>query len=120
MSTYAHPLHYSVVLEWEPVGGHYLATVPELPGCRTHGDTIEEALKNGLEVIESWIDSAQAWGDPIPPPRFFELDSIGPPLDQAFLSDRTNADDSDPHEEDDVERPPRPFTTSTQGAHRTG
>jgi predicted RNase H-like HicB family nuclease len=50
---------YSMVFEWEPEGGVYVLTVPELPGCRTHGRTHEEAVKHGREVIELWIDSVR-------------------------------------------------------------
>ena len=42
--------------------------VPELPGCRTHGDTYEEAVKQGQDAIESWIIEAMADNDPIPAP----------------------------------------------------
>src|SRR3712207_2915888 len=47
--------HYSMVLEWDPRDRSYIATVPELPGCRTHGATLEEAVKNGQDVIGIWI-----------------------------------------------------------------
>ena len=63
--------HYSMLIEWDPDGLIYVVTVPELPGCRTHGDTYEEAVKHGQEAIESWIDAARAWGNPIPKPRVF-------------------------------------------------
>jgi predicted RNase H-like HicB family nuclease len=29
---------YSMVIEWKPEGSVLVVTVPELPGCRTHGD----------------------------------------------------------------------------------
>ncbi len=25
--------HYSMIIEWEPEGGVFVVTVPELPGC---------------------------------------------------------------------------------------
>jgi antitoxin HicB len=36
-------------------GDGYLATIPDLPGCVSDGDTPEEALKNVQEAIKSWI-----------------------------------------------------------------
>ena len=63
--------HYSMILEWDPRDSIFVVTVPELPGCRTHGKTYEEAVKQGQEAIEGWIDAARAWGDPVPPPRIY-------------------------------------------------
>ncbi len=61
--------HYSMNIQWSEEGQVYIVTVPELPGCKTHGETYEEALKNAQEVIELWIEDAQAHGETIPPPR---------------------------------------------------
>ena len=61
--------HYSMIIEWDPEDQIYVVMVPELPGCRTHGETYEDAVKHGQEAIESWIDAARAWGNPIPKPR---------------------------------------------------
>jgi predicted RNase H-like HicB family nuclease len=61
--------HYSMVLEWDPEDQIYVVTVPELPGCRTHGTTYEEAVRHGKEAIESWIAAAHADDVPIPEPR---------------------------------------------------
>jgi predicted RNase H-like HicB family nuclease len=61
--------HYSMVIQWSEEDNAYIVTVPELPGCKTHGDTYEEAVRNGREVIELWIDANEEWGRPIPPPR---------------------------------------------------
>ena len=63
------PSRYSVTIQWSEENQAYLARVPELPGCVTHGDTYEEALKNAQEVIELWIEAAQKTGKSIPPPR---------------------------------------------------
>lgn len=61
--------HYSINIQWSNRDQAYLVNVPELPGCRTHGNTYEEALKNALEVIELWIDAAKKDNIPVPPPK---------------------------------------------------
>jgi predicted RNase H-like HicB family nuclease len=60
--------HYSMVIQWSVEDNAYLVSVPELPGCITHGETYEEAAKRGQEAIESWIAANRAWGRPIPAP----------------------------------------------------
>lgn len=44
------------VLEVQPEGG-YTACIPELPGCVTEGDTVEEALASSREAAELWLAS---------------------------------------------------------------
>ena len=63
-------LEYAVHIERlaENDGGGYLATVPDLPGCMSDGETPEEALKNVQEAIVSWIEAAKEWKRPIPKP----------------------------------------------------
>ena len=73
MSEQPEPIHYSMVIEWEPDGQVFVVTVPELPGCRTHGRTYEDAVAQGQDAIETWIDAWRA-GDRQPPaPRLFDL-----------------------------------------------
>jgi predicted RNase H-like HicB family nuclease len=67
--------HYSMVIQWSKEDNVYIVTVPELPGCKTHGKTYEEAVRQGEDAIESWIDASIAWGDPIPPPRILVSES---------------------------------------------
>lgn len=43
--------------------------VPELPGCMTHGKTYEEAVKQGKEAIEGWLNVAKDLNWPIPSPQ---------------------------------------------------
>jgi len=63
-------LHYRVLIE--PLsakdGGGFLATVPDLPGCRSDGETPEEALSNVRDAIAEWIEEARQLGYDIPPP----------------------------------------------------
>ena len=62
---------YSMVIEWSDEDGMYVVTVPELPGCQTHGATHAEAVEMGEEAIQGWIEAARARGRPVPPPRVF-------------------------------------------------
>ena len=62
-------MHYSMIIQWIERDQAFIVTVPELPGCKTHGETYKEALKNGQEVIELWIEDAQAHGEVVPPPK---------------------------------------------------
>lgn len=59
-----------MLIQWDPRDNIYVVTIPELSGCRTHGDTYTEAIKNALEVIALWIEDAQKAGEPIPQPTF--------------------------------------------------
>ena len=49
-------------------GGGFLATVPDLPGCMTDGETPEEALAGIADAIAEWIDAARHLGRAVPPP----------------------------------------------------
>jgi len=58
-------LNYRVLLRKEPEGG-YTVTVPSLPGCVTHGTTLEEALAMAKEAVELYLESLRAHGESIP------------------------------------------------------
>jgi len=64
---------YSVIIEWDPEDQVFVATVPDLAGCATHGPTYEEAARQAQDAIDSWIDAAMADGTPVPKPRPFAL-----------------------------------------------
>lgn len=96
--------HYSMLLEWEPQGRVYIATVPELPGCRTHGRSLEEAVKHGQEVIELWLETARDAQEAIPPPRSFDLDSIGSSSVGQLILTGDDDDDALPYQERTVQR----------------
>ena len=63
-------LEYSVLLE--PLspedGGGFLATVPDLPGCMSDGETPEEAIANVQDAILAWMEAARDLGHDIPKP----------------------------------------------------
>jgi len=62
---------YSMTIAWSDEDDAYVVTVPELPGCVTHGATHAEAVRQGEDAIVTWLQTARAWGDPIPHPRVF-------------------------------------------------
>lgn len=70
----AEHLHYSMIIQWSDEDQAFLVTVPELPGCLTHGATYEEAAQRGEEAIEGWIAANQSQGRPIPAPCVFASD----------------------------------------------
>lgn len=49
-------------------GGGYFATVPDLPGCMSDGETPEDALLNVQDAIRCWIEAARELGRDVPQP----------------------------------------------------
>ena len=61
-------LEYQVNIALDPRDEIYVARVPELENCHTHGATPEEALGNAREAIELWLETAEKRRKPIPDP----------------------------------------------------
>jgi predicted RNase H-like HicB family nuclease len=53
----------------------FIVTVPELPGCMTHGATRAEAVRKGEEAISSWLIAAEHWDTPIPAPAVVQFEA---------------------------------------------
>jgi len=83
MSAQSTPIRYSMLIEWSDEDNAYIVTVPELPGCRTHGASYEEAVRQAQEAIEAWLEAAQADGETPPPPRTFTFWSHLDPSEKA-------------------------------------
>lgn len=49
-------------------GGGYLISFPDLPGCISDGETIEDAIMNGIDAVHSWVETAKEFNDPVPEP----------------------------------------------------
>jgi len=62
-------LRYSMLIQWSDEDEAYIVTVPELPGCKTHGSTYEEAVQQGKDAIETWILFLNDIGEVIPEPE---------------------------------------------------
>jgi antitoxin HicB len=63
-------LEYPIVVEPLPAedGGGFVATVPDLPGCMSDGETPEEAVSNVQDAIVTWIEAARDMGHAVPKP----------------------------------------------------
>lgn len=66
MKSYDYPITIRPLSDAE--GGGYLVEVPDLIGCMADGETVEGALQEIKDAIESWIKTAKKAGDAIPKP----------------------------------------------------
>jgi predicted RNase H-like HicB family nuclease len=48
---------FTVIIEKDEEAGMYVGEVPGLPGCHTHGKTVDELMKNMREVIELCLEA---------------------------------------------------------------
>jgi predicted RNase H-like HicB family nuclease len=68
---------YSMIVQWSDEDQLFLITIPEFADrvfmpC-THGKTREEAIYNGEEVIEMYLEAWQAEGEVIPHPSTLQV-----------------------------------------------
>ncbi|MDR2884372.1 MAG: type II toxin-antitoxin system HicB family antitoxin [Deferribacteraceae bacterium] len=42
-------------------GSGWFITFPDLPGCISDGDTIEEAIENGADAEKAWLEANAEW-----------------------------------------------------------
>lgn len=63
-------LRYAVIVHplSQDDGGGYGATVPDLPGCMSDGETPEAALANVVDATATWIEAAGDMGHIVPEP----------------------------------------------------
>lgn len=63
-------LKYQMVIQWSEDDNCFLVGFPDFTGqqWRTHGDTYEEAVTNGIEALESLVIAYEATGEPLPEP----------------------------------------------------
>ncbi len=66
MNELIYPFLMSVLPSAE--GGGYLIEFPDLPGCMSDGETIDETIENGKDAVFCWIETAKEFGNEIPKP----------------------------------------------------
>ena len=62
-------LPYDIIITNSPEGG-YVATIPDLPGCITQGETRLEVLEMIEDAKICWLKAALDLGQPIDEPDF--------------------------------------------------
>jgi len=68
-------MEYTILVREDDDGG-YLVSCPDLPGCHSKGDTLEEAMSNIKESVLCFLDSLKKDNLPIPMLTLFETIEI--------------------------------------------
>ena len=67
-------MRYPIAIEPGSATSAFGVIVPDLPGCFSAGDSLDEALSGAEEAVAAWIDAALDAGEAIPPPS--SLDTL--------------------------------------------
>ena len=77
-------MRFPIAIEIGDASHAFGVVVPDLPGCFSAGDSLDEALANAEEAAAAWIDSALDVGEAIPAPS--RLDAVRDNADYAGWS----------------------------------
>jgi predicted RNase H-like HicB family nuclease len=66
-------LYYPIAIEPGDETHAFGVVVPDLPGCFSAGDTLDEALTNAEAAILAWIDAALDSDEAIPQPSSLDV-----------------------------------------------
>ena len=61
-------MNYRMEIVEDKDEGGFVVSFPELPGCMTCGDTIEEAVEMATDAKKCWLEDAIEMGKKIPLP----------------------------------------------------
>lgn len=78
-------MHYVVVIHKDE-DSDYGVTVPDLPGCFSAGDTLDQALSSSIEAIECHIEALLADGEELPTSRPSEDHMHNPDYDGGIFA----------------------------------
>ena len=59
-------MQYPIAIEPGDTETAFGVVVPDLPGCFSAGDTIEEAITGAKDAVAVWIDATRASGGRVP------------------------------------------------------
>jgi antitoxin HicB len=69
------PQHYSMLIQWSDQDQAYIVSFPEWEQAghivHAHGETYQEAVEKGQEVLAFLVQSAQEEGETLPSPRAY-------------------------------------------------
>lgn len=91
-------MRYPIAIEPGDDTQAFGVVVPDLPGCYSAGDTLDEAIDNAKEAIELWLETVIDDGGSVPQPQSITEHQANPefsgwvwavvPVDLAALSDK--------------------------------
>ena len=91
-------MRYPIAIETGDDSHAFGVVVPDLPGCFSAGDTLDEAIDNAKEAIELWLETVIDDGEAVPEARTIAEHQANPeysgwiwavvPVDLAELSDK--------------------------------
>eukprot|EP00825_Cyclidium_porcatum_P002506 TRINITY_DN11154_c0_g1_i1.p1 TRINITY_DN11154_c0_g1~~TRINITY_DN11154_c0_g1_i1.p1 ORF type:complete len:144 (-),score=2.40 TRINITY_DN11154_c0_g1_i1:23-454(-) len=91
-------MRYPIAIEQGGDDQAFGVVVPDLPGCFSAGDTLDEAVDNAKEAIEFWLETVIDDGGAVPSPKSIAEHQANPefagwiwavvPVDLAALSDK--------------------------------
>lgn len=91
-------MRYPIAIEPGDENHAFGVVVPDLPGCFSAGDTLDEAIDNAREAIELWLETVIDDGGAVPEPGTITVHQANPEfsgwvwavvaVDMAELSDK--------------------------------
>lgn len=91
-------MRYPIAIESGGEDQAFGVVVPDLPGCFSAGDTLDEAIDNAKEAIELWLETVIDDGGAVPAPKLIAEHQANPefagwvwavvPIDLTALSDK--------------------------------
>ena len=71
-------IKYEMKICWSEDDDCYLVGFPDFPGqkWRTHGETYEIAVSNGVEALESLMIAYEVSGEPLPAPKTTSVSEV--------------------------------------------
>ncbi len=91
-------MRYPIAIESGGEDHAFGVVVPDLPGCFSAGDTLDEAVDNAREAIEFWLETVIDDGEAVPAPKTISEHQANPEfagwiwavvsVDLAALSDK--------------------------------
>ena len=66
-------MRYPIAIEPGDAKHAYGVVVPDLPGCFSAGDTLDEAIANAPEAVALWLEEALERGEVAPNAKPFEV-----------------------------------------------
>lgn len=71
MNKFKYQPKYQMIIQWSDEDDCFLVGFPDFPNqkWRSHGNTYNEALNNGIEALESLIMAYELSGDKLPDPK---------------------------------------------------